>query len=71
MRQFGVSVERRFRLFRIGRGLLFAPGFDAGCVVRRQNFRAAQIFIGVNVLLFSGLLFASAFLASGFGYILR
>src|SRR5260370_31631796 len=58
-------------LFPIGRGLLFAPGFDAGFVVGSQNFRASQIFVGVNVLLFLGLLFASAFLARGFGYILR
>ncbi len=57
-------------LFPIGRGLLFAPGFDAGFVVGSQNFRASQIFVGVNVLLFLGLLFASAFLARGFGYIL-
>ncbi len=42
----------------------------ATSVLRRQDFRAPQIFVGVNVLGFSGLLFARAFLTRSFGYVL-
>jgi hypothetical protein len=66
----GVGVDGRLCLF-LGRlELLFALGFDNGFVFRGQDFRATQIFVGVNVLLLLGLVFAGAFLARGFGYIL-
>ena len=70
LRQRGIGVDGRLSLFLDGHGLLLPPGFHKGFVVRGQDFRAAQIFVGVNVLLLFGLLFASAFLARGFGYIL-
>jgi len=66
----GIGVDGRLSLFLDGQGLLFPPGFHKGFVVRGQDFRAAQIFVGVNVLLLFGLLFAGAFVARGFGYIL-
>jgi hypothetical protein len=66
----GIGVDRRLSLF-LGRlGLLLALGFDEGFVFRGQDFRATQIFVGVNVLLLLGLVFAGALLARGFGYIL-
>jgi hypothetical protein len=70
LRQFGVGVKWRLGLLLIERGLLLALGFDNGFVFRGQDFRATQIFVGVNVLLLLGLVFAGAFLARGFGYIL-
>jgi len=67
----GVGVDGRLRLLFGRRGLLFAFGFNDSFVLVGQNFRAAQIFVGVNVLLlFRLLLFAGALLARGFGYIL-
>ena len=70
LRQAGISVEWRLSLF-LGRlGLLLVLGFDEGFVFRGQDFRAAQIFVGVNVLLFLGLIFAGALLTRGFGYVL-
>jgi hypothetical protein len=70
LRQRSIGVDGRLGLFLDGRGLLLALGLDKGFVVRGQDFRAAQIFIGVNVLLLLRLLFAGALLACGFGYIL-
>jgi hypothetical protein len=69
LRQVSAGIERRFALFLIERGLLLALGFDAGFVVRSQDFCATQIFVCVNVLRFLRL-FACALLARGFGYIL-
>jgi len=70
LREPGIGVDRRLRLF-LGRlGLLLALGFDNGFVFRGQDFRATQIFVGVDVPLLLGLVFAGAFLARGFGYIL-
>ena len=67
----GVGVDGRLSLFLDGRGLLAALGSHEGFVFRGQDFRAVQIFVGVNVfLLFRLLLFAGALLARGFGYIL-
>ena len=64
-----VRIHERLRLlFRVC-GLLQASGFDSGGVVGRQDFCAAQIFVGINVFRFLRL-FARAFLAGGFGYIL-
>jgi hypothetical protein len=66
----GVRVDRYLCLF-LGRpGLLLAVGFGQGFVFWGQDFRATQVFVGVNVLLLPGLVFAGAFLARGFGYIL-
>jgi hypothetical protein len=70
LRQFGVGVKWRLGLLLIERGLLLALGFDNGFVFRGQDFRATQIFVGVNVLLLLGLVFAGALLTRGFGYIL-
>ena len=70
LRQFGVGVKWRLGLFLIERGLLLALGFDEGFVFRSQDFRATQIFVGVNVPLLLGLVFAGALLTRGFGYIL-
>ena len=70
MRECGIRVDRCLGLFFGGRGLLAALGFDAGFVVRGQDFRAAQIFVDVNVLLLLRLIFVSALLARDFGYIL-
>jgi hypothetical protein len=70
LRQFSAGVERRFALLLIERGLLLALCIHAGFVIRSQDFRATQIFVGVNVLGFLRL-FAAALLARGFGYILR
>ena len=70
LRECGIGVDRCLGLFLCGRGLLAALRFDAGFIVRSQDFRATQIFIGVNVLLLLRLLFVSAFLARGFGHIL-
>jgi len=68
----GVGVDGRLRLFFGGRGLLFALGFHDGFVFRGQDFRAVQVFVGVNVfLLLRLLLFTGALLARGCGYILR
>ncbi len=71
LRDCGVCVDRYLCLF-LGRpGLLLAVGcFGQGFVFCGQDFCATQIFVGVNVLLLPGLVFASAFLARGFGYIL-
>ena len=67
----GVGIDGRLGLFLGGRGLLLALGFHKGFVIWSQDSRAAQIFVGVNVLLlFRLLLFAGALLARGFGYIL-
>jgi len=49
--------------------LLLAPGLDAGFIVGSQDFRAAQILFGVNVL-GSLRLFTRAALARRFGDIL-
>jgi hypothetical protein len=69
LRDCGVCVDGYLCLF-LGRpGLLPAVGFGEGFVFRGQDFRATQIFVGVNVLLLPGLVFAGAFLARGFGYI--
>lgn len=66
----GVGVDRSLRLL-LGRlGLLLSLSLDEGFVFGSQDFRAAQIFVGVNVLLLSGLVFAGALLARGFGYVL-
>jgi hypothetical protein len=64
-----VRVHERLGLLLEGCGLLLAPGFDAGFVVRGQDFRAVQIFVGINVLLLLRV-FARSFLASGFSDIL-
>src|SRR5260370_8758180 len=66
-----VRVDGRVGLFLHGRGLLLASGFDARFVVRGEDVRAVQIFIGVDVFLFVLLLLARPLLARGFGYILR
>ena len=70
MRELPVRVDGRLGLFLDGRGLLLASGFHASFVVQGQDFRAAQIFVGVDVFLFLLLLLASPLLARGFGYIL-
>jgi hypothetical protein len=70
LRDCGICVGGYLRLLFDRRGSLRALGFDEGFVVRGQDFRAAQIFVGVNVLLLLRLIFVSAFLARGFGYIL-
>jgi hypothetical protein len=70
LRKFGVGVKWRLGLFLIECGLLLALGFDNGFVFRGQDFRATQIFVGVNVPLLLGLVFAGALLTRGFGYIL-
>jgi hypothetical protein len=65
-----VRVHGRLGLLLDGCGLLLlAPGFDAGFVVRGQDFRAVQVFVGINVLLLLRV-FARSFLASGFSNIL-
>ena len=65
----GIGVHGRLSLL-LGRlGLLLALGFDEGFVFRGQDFRAPQIFFGVNVLLLFDLVFAGALLARGFGYV--
>ena len=69
LRQCRIGVDGRLSLFLGGLGLL-ALGFDEGFVFRGQDSRAAQIFVSVNVLFLLRLLFASALLACGFGYIL-
>jgi hypothetical protein len=69
LRECRIGVDRRLGLFFGGPGLLGALGFDARFIVRSQNLRATQIFVSVNVLGFL-CLFAFAFLARGFGYIL-
>jgi hypothetical protein len=70
LREPGIGVDGRLSLF-LGRlELLLAPGFDQGFVFRGQDFGTAQIFVGVNVLLLFGLVFAGALLARGFGYVL-
>jgi len=71
LRESSVGVDGRLSLFFGWLGLLLALGFDEGFVFRGQDFPAAQIFVGVNVLLLLGLVFADALLARGFGYILR
>jgi hypothetical protein len=68
LRDCGVGVDGYLFLGRPG--LLLAVGFGEGFVFWGQDFRATQIFVGVNVLLLPGLVFAGAFLARGFGYIL-
>lgn len=44
---------------------------EARFVIRRQNFRAAQIVFGIHVLLLFRLFLASAFLPRGFRTVLR
>jgi hypothetical protein len=70
LREAGISVDGSLNLFLDGRGLLLPLGFDERFVFRSQDFRAAQVFAGVNVLLLLDLVFADTFLARGFGYIL-
>ncbi len=69
LRECRIGVDRCLGLFFGGPGLLAALGFDAGFIVRSQDLRTTKIFVSVNVL---GILclFAFAFLARGFGYIL-
>ena len=70
LRDCGVCVDGYLCLF-LGRpGLLLAVGFGEGFVFWGQDFCATHIFVGVDVLLLPGLVFAGAFLAPGFGYIL-
>ena len=70
LRKIGAGIQRSFRRLLERSNSLFAPGLHARFVLGRQDFRAPQVFVGVNVLGFSGLLFARAFLARGFGYVL-
>jgi hypothetical protein len=68
-KRFGVDGVRRF--FIGGRSLLIFLGFDLRAIFRSENFRALQIFFGVNVLGFFLLGFLTGvFLFGGVGNIL-
>ncbi len=69
LRSVGVRVERFSVGLCSGSNWLLTLGPCTGLICGRENFSAAQIFVGVDVLRFL-ILFAGAFLASGSGDIL-